>query len=260
MNSCAGAVFLVVVLGVSIAQGSVIGRVAGGSNARRGQFPYQVAMTLKRQTVCGGVMVHERFFLTAAHCFFKGETPLPLEQLNVFYGSEKLFSNGRYNRVKSVHFHEQYENGSNKYDLAVVEVKRKFDLSSASRPVAFGEEAFGENLLATVTGYGRNTVEGNMAFRLKYAQLSSMSDAQCREAMGEDYYEGVFCLDTSDGAGFCLGDYGGPAVFEERLVGVGSYTVGNKCEAGQPDVFVDVGYFSEWVQSVLEAEPEEGTQ
>ncbi|EAA11001.4 AGAP005310-PA [Anopheles gambiae str. PEST] len=251
--SVAVAVLLAV---VSIAHANVVGRVADGSDARRGQFPYQVAMTLKRQTVCGGVMVHERFFLTAAHCFFKGETPLPLEQLNVFYGSEKLFSNGRYNRVKTVHFHEQYDHGT-KYDLAVVEVKRKFDLTSASRPVEFGQEAFGENLLATVTGYGRNTVEGNMAFRLKYAQLTSLPDSQCREAMGEDYYEGVFCLDTSAGAGFCLGDYGGPAVFEDRLVGVGSYTVGGKCEAGLPDVFVDVGHFSEWVQSVLEAEPAE---
>ncbi|XP_052898445.1 serine protease SP24D-like [Anopheles moucheti] len=248
--------FVLSLLGVCVVQGNGLDRVADGTDARRGQFPYQVALTLKRQTVCGGVMVHERFFLTAAHCFFNGDTPLPVEQLNVFYGSEKLFSNGRYNRVKTVHFHDQYDHGL-QYDLAVVEVKRNFDLSSTSRPVAFGEEAFGENLLATVTGYGRSTVEGNMAFRLKYAQLTSLPDSQCREAMGDDYYEGVFCLDTSEGSGFCMGDYGGPAVFEDRLVGVGSYTVGGKCETGQPDVFVDVGYFSEWVQSVLEAEPAE---
>uniref|UniRef100_A0A182RTL0 Peptidase S1 domain-containing protein n=1 Tax=Anopheles funestus TaxID=62324 RepID=A0A182RTL0_ANOFN len=248
--------FVFSLLGVCVVQGNSLGRVVDGNDASRGQFPYQVALTLKRQTVCGGVMVHERFFLTAAHCFFNGDTPLPVDQLNVFYGSEKLFSNGRYNRVKTVHFHDQYEHGF-KYDLAVVEVRRKFDVSSTSRPVAFGGESFGENLMATVTGYGRSNVEGNMAFQLKYAQLTSLPDSQCREAMGDDYYEGVFCLDTSEGSGFCTGDYGGPAVFEDRLVGVGSYTVGDKCETGQPDVFVDVGYFSAWVQSVLEAEPAE---
>uniref|UniRef100_A0A182YFN4 Uncharacterized protein n=1 Tax=Anopheles stephensi TaxID=30069 RepID=A0A182YFN4_ANOST len=242
--------FVLLLLGVCIAHGYVVSRVADGADASRGQFPYQVALTMKRQTVCGGVMVHERFFLTAAHCFFNGDTPLPVEQLNVFYGSEKLFSNGRYNRVKTVHLHDQY-------DLAVVEVRRKFDLSHTSRPVAFGQEKFGENLVATVTGYGRSTVEGNMAFQLKYAQLTSLPADQCREALGDDYHEGVFCLDTSAGAGFCMGDYGGPAVFEDQLVGVGSYTVGGKCETGQPDVFVDVGYFSEWVRSVLEAEPAE---
>uniref|UniRef100_A0A182N886 Peptidase S1 domain-containing protein n=1 Tax=Anopheles dirus TaxID=7168 RepID=A0A182N886_9DIPT len=242
------------VLGVSLAQGGALGRVADGNDARRGQFPYQVALTLKRQTVCGGVMVHERFFLTAAHCFFDGENPLPVQELNVFYGSEKLFSKGKYNRVKTVHFHEQYDHGV-QYDLAVVEVRRKFELSANSRPAAFGGETFGEHLPATVTGYGRNTAEGNMAFQLKYAELNSLPEELCREAMGADYYEGVFCMDTSAGSGFCLGDYGGPAVAEDKLVGVGSYTTGGKCGSGEPDVFVDVGYFSKWVQSVLEAEP-----
>ncbi|XP_053675913.1 serine protease SP24D-like [Anopheles nili] len=243
-------------LGVSLTHASVLGRVAEGSDAKRGQFPYQVALTLKRQTVCGGVMVHERFFVTAAHCFFKDGAPLPVQDLNVFYGSEKLFSNGKYNRVKEVHLHEQYDHGT-QYDLAVVEVRRKFEMSSASKPVAFGREPFGESLTATVSGYGRSTSEGNMAFRLKYAQLTSLPVDQCREAVGEDYYEGVFCLDTSAGSGLCMGDYGGPAVFEEHLVGVGSYTVGGTCATGQPDVFVDVGFFADWVQSKLEAEPEE---
>ncbi|XP_058123130.1 serine protease SP24D-like [Anopheles ziemanni] len=235
---------------------AVLPRVAEGEEAKRGQFPYQVALTLKRQTVCGGVMVHERFFLTAAHCFFKGETPVPVEELNVFYGSEKLFSGGKYNRVKTVHFHEEYDHGF-KYDLALVEVKRKFEFSFTAQPVAFGLETFGESMPATVSGYGRATVEGNMMFRLKYAELTSLSDAECREATGDNYYEGVFCMDTTSGAGLCMGDYGGPAVANQTLVGVGSYTVGGNCGEGQPDVFVDVGHFSSWVQSKLEPETEE---
>uniref|UniRef100_A0A182Q6V1 Peptidase S1 domain-containing protein n=1 Tax=Anopheles farauti TaxID=69004 RepID=A0A182Q6V1_9DIPT len=243
--------FVLLVLGVSLVRGGAFGRVVGGNYAKRGQFPYQVALTLKRQTLCGGAIVHERFFLTAARCFYDGVNRLPVDELNVFYGSEKLFSNGRYNRIKTVHFHEQY-------DLALVEVRRKFELSATTRPVALGEATFGEHLPATVSGYGRNTADGNRVFQLKYTQLNSLPGSVCQEALGDDYYEGVFCLDTSAGSGFCLGDYGGPAVADDKLVGIGSYTVGGKCETGEPDVFVDVGYFGEWVQSILEAEPASG--
>lgn len=48
--------------------------VVDGEFAEKGQFPYQVALTHKGKLHCGGVLVHERFVLTAAHCLFDGET------------------------------------------------------------------------------------------------------------------------------------------------------------------------------------------
>ncbi|XP_058066000.1 serine protease SP24D-like [Anopheles bellator] len=231
-------------------------RVVDGETAGRAQFPYQVTLTLKRHPLCGGVLVHERFFLTAAHCFFKGDTPVPVDDLNVFYGSEKLFSKGKYNRVKTVHVHDQYDQQSFRYDLALVETRRSFEFSFTAQPVALATEPLAEPSSVTVSGFGRTAEAGNTAFKLKYAQLTTLPADQCQDATGEGFYEGALCLDTTNGGGFCAGDYGGPAVFNETLVGVGSYTVGGRCEAGTPDVFVEVAHFSDWVQATLDGDSE----
>lgn len=43
-------------------------RVLGGSNAKEGQFPYQVSIKVHGSHVCGGSIVSDYFVLTAAHC------------------------------------------------------------------------------------------------------------------------------------------------------------------------------------------------
>ncbi|XP_035789479.1 serine protease SP24D-like [Anopheles albimanus] len=250
LSSCGTLALIVLASSLADAQGP---RIVDGENAGRAQFPYQVTLTEKLLVLCGGALVHERFFLTAAHCLFDANnTLLPLNNLNVFYGSEKLFSNGKYNRIRTVLVHDQYEHGSTQYDLALVEVRRNFELSFNAQPLALAESAQEEPQSVTVSGFGRTSEAGNTSFKLKHAELSTLSSGDCQTATGDGWYEGALCLDTSNGGGFCTGDYGGPAVFNGTLVGIGSYTSGGRCGSGQPDVFVDVGYFRAWVQSQID--------
>lgn len=48
------------------------GKIVGGQKARRGQFPYQVAMYLytpdQSSSKCGGSLISRQWVLTAAHC------------------------------------------------------------------------------------------------------------------------------------------------------------------------------------------------
>lgn len=54
-----------------ISQTNLKPRVIGGSYAARKQFPYQVGLSLEvfgSYYWCGGVIIGERYVLTAAHC------------------------------------------------------------------------------------------------------------------------------------------------------------------------------------------------
>lgn len=44
------------------------GRVVGGQNADKGEFPWLVSITRRGGHFCGGTIINNRFILTAGHC------------------------------------------------------------------------------------------------------------------------------------------------------------------------------------------------
>lgn len=46
----------------------ISGHIIGGTDATRGQFPWQAAMILDRVYLCGGSLITTSWILTAAHC------------------------------------------------------------------------------------------------------------------------------------------------------------------------------------------------
>ena len=76
------------------------GKIVGGHDALRGQFPWQVMFwDLQRNAFCGGALLNERWLATAAHCFrpnSAGTAPPPLNQIMVRLGKFNLVHNLRY--------------------------------------------------------------------------------------------------------------------------------------------------------------------
>lgn len=62
----------------------------------------------------------------------------------------------------------------------------------------------------------------------------------------------TLCTFKSKTQGICLGDSGGPLVYNQRLIGVVSWTV--LCGGTQPDVFVRVSSHVDWIVNVTAVE------
>lgn len=59
---------VLVALLISTVNGLYQDRVIGGSDAQKGQFPFQISLRVGGSHVCGGTIITNKFILTAAHC------------------------------------------------------------------------------------------------------------------------------------------------------------------------------------------------
>ncbi|XP_055604043.1 serine protease SP24D-like [Uranotaenia lowii] len=244
MNAFLSVLATVALFGSALAASN---RVVGGEFAERGQFPFQAAITFRGQLRCGAVLVTEKFLLTTASCFYDGDNQIPQQRLGAFLGSERLMIAGVHRRIKAITEHENFEKATLKNDLAIVELNKPVEFTDALGAATLHETAFSEGGPITVAGWGRTAELENTSYKLKFGTLNVLSEADCQTELGDRYYQGALCAKTEE-AGVCVGDYGGPAVSDNALVGIASYTVDGACGTDKPDVFVDVGYFYDFIK------------
>ncbi|XP_017888243.1 trypsin-like [Ceratina calcarata] len=121
---------LILILGIAFAQAFPEDptRIVGGTNARLGQYPYQVSLRNQGSHFCGGTLVGRRHVVTAAHCI-QGVVSAPWNGFTVVTGTVSLKNGGQSHRVASATVHPNYSsNNAQAYpnDIAVVTVSKAF--------------------------------------------------------------------------------------------------------------------------------------
>ncbi|MCC6781069.1 MAG: trypsin-like serine protease [Hyphomicrobiales bacterium] len=225
-------------------------KIAGGEPARRGAWPWQVAIYRramqngrpagKGYLFCGGSLIGARWVLTAAHCLLSEGNPQydpanPGDLLVVegtialtprtFGGGE---GNGRKLRVSRVIMHEQWNSRTRENDIALLELaqpatSRAVVLATAPDRARAGAAATTASALesegtpATVTGWGllRSGQPGSPP-SLMQVEIPLVSLDTCRQAYrgaGAAIDSRTICAGRPEGGkDSCSGDSGGPMV------------------------------------------------
>ncbi|XP_055607408.1 serine protease SP24D-like [Uranotaenia lowii] len=217
-------------------------RIVGGSNARAGQFPWQVALLRSGRFICGGSLISNRWVLSAAHCVHNRISVAPASEFTVLAGTINLYVGGTRRPVQRIIAHENY--GSFGNDVALLELSSAILNSTNVRPIAMARSI--SNLassLVTISGWGQTSNSGSLPQILQYNTASILPGVQCGPA-------GILCLFSPANNGACFGDSGGPAVYNNQMVGVANFITGY-CGSTSPDGYALVPRYVRWVQSKI---------
>jgi hypothetical protein len=250
MLKITGIVLMNAVLAFSLPSHCFAGkRIVGGQDADAREFQYQVFLHGGGYT-CGGVLIADRFVLTAAHCGDYMDM--------VIIGAHTLNNKEECRETRTVVRrvdYPTYNNPTYAQDIALLEL----DAPSEYTPIKlFTHQPDLENLEAagtmlTVSGWGRLSDGGPAANVLQKAQVPVISNAECQAKYPEETItDSMFCAAyPGGGVDACQGDSGGPIVGVDSLGDyylVGLVSWGYGCaRATRPGVYTRVSTFHDWV-------------
>ncbi|XP_047532414.1 collagenase-like [Vanessa atalanta] len=235
--------------------------VGGGPAATITAFPFQagivVTLTTKKTSVCGGALISNTRVLSAAHCWWDGESQA--SQFTIVLGSLLLFSGGTRIVTKDIVTHPNWNVNDLRHDIAMVKISRiVFNNNIRAIPLPAMSDIRQEfsGLTATASGYGKTRDAQNSfppSTNLHHVNMEILTNAVCQRSFDIPIYASQMCTRGVRGIGTCDGDSGGPltAIWKNQrtLVGIVSFGVGDGCQAGFPSVYTRVTAFLPWIQS-----------
>lgn len=242
---------------------NINGFIAGGYNAREGEFPYQVHLKIYyldgSTAICGGSIINQNWILTAAHCVkdennrFPNMVQISAGGINRDEQPIKLAGNlvvvhSQYRKVeKPVGYLRSIDN-----DIAMIRVSSNLihpPYTSAVKLPSSDQNILGQIVVAS--GFGRT--ELNLPSEvLKAVNMKIYEDNVCSKRFGTTYkVDQMFCAGgvQSENHGTCRGDSGGPIVLKEQNIIVGLTSFGGAC--GTLGANTKVPNYLDFIQRVM---------
>ncbi|XP_017841939.2 serine protease 1 [Drosophila busckii] len=221
--------------------------ITNGYPAYEGKAPYIVGLMIGRdnsnvRSVCGGSIIAHTWVLTARHCLTSAD------YADIHYGSNRGWQGQFYHKVRKQHFilHHNEQN-----DVAVIRTPY-VDFTSLVNKVQLPKlsqrnERF-VNWWAVACGWG-GMANGKLADWLQCIDIQIISNEECARTYGSLPNQ-VLCTRTTGGTATCGGDSGGPLVTHDNpiLVGITAFGVSGACDAGNPDGYMRVTHYLDWIR------------
>ncbi|XP_078486423.1 uncharacterized protein LOC100185187 [Ciona intestinalis] len=258
------------------------GRIVGGSEAVPHSWPWAVSINLLRSKIdsktklssyyynfwkCGGTIIHNDWIVTAAHCFANKNELVPTTNYVVAVGrhdqNDLTSLPGDVYEIKRIVYHPDYDDPSNKFDVALLQLKRSITYRREVAPACLPNP---DVIPSTggqcwLVGWGYTSNEATSARnKLKQAVQVIESPGKCQQIYKRYYYDPNTNLcskrSESDNVNMqCRGDSGGPLVcFEnERWVLYGVSNFGPKlCENGGESGYFLLSSVLDWLCCYIE--------
>ncbi|XP_006868435.1 PREDICTED: kallikrein-6 [Chrysochloris asiatica] len=221
-------------------------KLVQGSSCDKSAHPYQAALYNSGNLLCGGVLVHREWVLTAAHC----KKP----NLQVYLGKhnlQKTESSQESIPVVQTVTHPGYTAATHDQDIMLLRLARPAKLSNLISPLTMEKDCSFSQTSCQILGWGK-TADGNFPDTIQCAHVNLVPRGECERAYPSQITQNMVCAgDEKYGRDSCQGDSGGPLVCGGRLRGLvswGNIPCGSK---EKPGVYTDVCRYFDWVQKTI---------
>ena len=237
-------------------------RIVNGSPASPGEYPAQGALVRSSDglQICGGTLVSNRYFLTAAHCVTNLTTGVvqptsnyrvKLGSINRNAGQEFTFS------TKEVHADWDFEQFDNDATLFTLSTPVAPALAEPLRLIEAGETSlWAPGKQATLIGWGDLFDGQNFGSDVLLETTAPMrSDVDCEadSAYGSEFHRATMVCAGNGNSDTCQGDSGGPMMVSDGaflvLAGLTSWGIGC-ADPAKPGVYTRLGApaLNQWVR------------
>lgn len=213
-------------------------RIVGGDKAKVNEFPWMARLSYFNRFYCGGMLINDRYVLTAAHCV-KG---FMWFMIKVTFGEhdrckDTIRPETRF-VLRAISQTFSFSNFDN--DMALLRLNDRVPITDFIKPICLptnrDEKYVGRT--GTASGWGTLKEDGKPSCELQYVDVPVMSNADC---VNKTSYTEKMISENMMCAGYlgvggkdsCQGDSGGPLATlrdDKRYELIGVVSWGNGCK------------------------------
>ncbi|NXI43363.1 TMPS9 protease, partial [Galbula dea] len=241
-------------------------KIVGGTDASRGEIPWQVSLKEDSRHFCGATIIGDRWLLSAAHCFNETNP----EEIEAYMGTTSLNgSDGNAVTVKIARViqHPLFSPILLDFDVAVLELARPLVFNKYIQPICLppAVQKFPVGKKCIISGWG-DLQEGNATKPeiLQKASVSIIDQETCNFLYNFSLTDRMICAGFLEGKiDSCQGDSGGPLACEVtpgvfHLAGIVSWGIGC-AQAMNPGVYSRITKLKDWILDTISVLASPGT-
>ncbi|XP_051765562.1 mast cell protease 1A-like isoform X1 [Ctenopharyngodon idella] len=223
--------------------------IVNGREAKPHSRPYMVSVQAKKQHICGGFLISDRFVMTAAHC------REIFSVLTVVLGAHDL-QQTNLDRIKVDFYHEHpnYNKKTFHNDIMLLRLEKHVELNDNIKwiSIPMKEDDIEADTVCSVAGWGSLKTNGTGNNRLMETDVTVLNNKECESKWGKKDYSTSEMMCVYGNGGSCNGDSGGPLVCGKTAVGVTSFGDPDLCNSSElPEVYIKVSAYLPWIHMFI---------